>query len=88
MNSFLSRLPKIALESVKFHLPTSEGQVIDCQSLFSIAGSDLVPWMMKYLDIEDTSEALHLAHLMSAHGYFFPIDDHVLTVKNDNTFYR
>jgi hypothetical protein len=35
-----------------------------------------------------TGEALHLAHLMSAHGYFFPIDDHMLTVKNDNTFYR
>lgn len=35
-----------------------------------------------------TAEALHLAHLMAAHGYFFPIDDHVLTVKNDNTFYR
>ncbi|KAK4288652.1 hypothetical protein Pmani_038329 [Petrolisthes manimaculis] len=31
---------------------------------------------------------MHLAHLMSAHGYFFPIDDHVLTVKNDSTFYR
>lgn len=34
------------------------------------------------------AEALHLAHLVAAHGYFFPIDDHVLTVKNDSTFYR
>ncbi|CAL1284270.1 unnamed protein product [Larinioides sclopetarius] len=25
---------------------------------------------------------------MAAHGYFFPIDDHVLTVKADGTFYR
>ncbi|GBM40766.1 hypothetical protein AVEN_157908-1 [Araneus ventricosus] len=33
-------------------------------------------------------EALHLGHLMAAHGYFFPIDDHVLTVKADGTFYR
>ena len=33
-------------------------------------------------------EALHVAHLMAAHGYFFPIDDHSLAVKNDNTFYR
>jgi regulator of G-protein signaling len=33
-------------------------------------------------------EALHLAHLMASHGYFFPIDDHILTVKNDGTFYR
>lgn len=33
-------------------------------------------------------EALHLAHLLAAHGYLFPVDDHTLTVKNDNTFYR
>lgn len=51
-------------------------------------GSDLITWMMKNLDVEDQGEALHLAHLMAAHGYFFPIDDHMLTVKNDNTFYR
>lgn len=51
-------------------------------------GSDLIVWMTKNLDVEDQIEALHLAHLMSAHGYFFPIDDHMLTVRNDNTFYR
>lgn len=51
-------------------------------------GSDLIMWMLKNLNIEDQQEALHLAHLMAAHGYFFPIDDHMLTVKNDNTFYR
>lgn len=33
-------------------------------------------------------EALHLAHLMAAHGYFFPVEDHILTVKNDGTLYR
>lgn len=26
--------------------------------------------------------------LMAAHGYFFPISDHVLTLKDDGTFYR
>lgn len=51
-------------------------------------GSDLILWMSKNLDVEDQIEALHLSHLMAAHGYFFPIDDHMLTVKNDNTFYR
>lgn len=51
-------------------------------------GSDLITWMLKNLDVEDQQEALHLAHLMAAHGYFFPIDDHMLTVKNDGTFYR
>uniref|UniRef100_A0A8C2GIJ2 Regulator of G protein signaling 7b n=1 Tax=Cyprinus carpio TaxID=7962 RepID=A0A8C2GIJ2_CYPCA len=33
-------------------------------------------------------EALHLGTLMAAHGYFFPISDHVLTLKEDGTFYR
>jgi len=31
---------------------------------------------------------LHFANLFSSHGYVFPIDDHILTVKNDSTFYR
>lgn len=34
------------------------------------------------------AEALHIAHLMGAHGYIFPIDDHILTVKNDGAYYR
>ncbi|KAH7971659.1 hypothetical protein HPB52_001157 [Rhipicephalus sanguineus] len=51
-------------------------------------GADLIAWMMKNLDVDDQTEALHLAHLMASHGYFFPIDDHVLTVKADGTFYR
>ncbi|XP_023239166.1 regulator of G-protein signaling 7-like [Centruroides vittatus] len=51
-------------------------------------GSDLILWMMRNIDIDDQVEALHLAHLMAAHGYFFPIEDHVLTVKADGTFYR
>ncbi|XP_077863456.1 regulator of G-protein signaling 7-like [Saccoglossus kowalevskii] len=50
-------------------------------------GADLVLWIMKNLDV-DTTEALHLGSLISAHGYFFPITDHVLTLKDDNTFYR
>ncbi|KAL1131608.1 hypothetical protein AAG570_011222 [Ranatra chinensis] len=51
-------------------------------------GSDLIMWMVKNLDVEDQAEALHLAHQIASHGYLFPIDDHMLTVKNDNTFYR
>ena len=34
------------------------------------------------------AEALHLANLMCATGYIFPIDDHVLVVKNDGAYYR
>ncbi|CAG4952765.1 unnamed protein product [Parnassius apollo] len=51
-------------------------------------GSDLVAWLMRHFRLEDTWEAQHLAHLLAAHGYLFPIDDHCLTVKNDNTYYR
>ena len=51
-------------------------------------GTDLIQWMLKKLDVEDTLEALHFAHLIASHGYMFPIDDHILTVKNDGTFFR
>ncbi|CAB3238140.1 unnamed protein product [Arctia plantaginis] len=51
-------------------------------------GADLVAWLTRHLHLEETWEALHLAHLLAAHGYLFPIDDHCLTVKNDNTYYR
>jgi len=34
------------------------------------------------------AEAVHLANLMCASGYVFPIDDHILTVKNDGAYYR
>uniref|UniRef100_A0A4W4H6X8 Regulator of G protein signaling 7b n=1 Tax=Electrophorus electricus TaxID=8005 RepID=A0A4W4H6X8_ELEEL len=55
-------------------------------SVFS--GSHIVQWLMKNLNIEDQVEALHLGTLMAAHGYFFPISDHVLVLKDDGTFYR
>lgn len=51
-------------------------------------GAELISWILKNLDVDDNVEALHLAHLLAAHGYLFPIDDHCLTVKNDGTFYR
>ncbi|TKR60291.1 hypothetical protein L596_027558 [Steinernema carpocapsae] len=51
-------------------------------------GQDLISWIMKNLDMADLADALHLAHLIASHGYLFQIDDHVLTVKNDGTFYR
>ncbi|CAF0941388.1 unnamed protein product [Adineta ricciae] len=53
-----------------------------------LTGGDLIQWILKTLDVDDTAEALHLANLISSHGYILPIEDHVLTVKNDGTFYR
>jgi regulator of G-protein signaling len=51
-------------------------------------GADLIQWILKRMDVEDTLEALHFAHLIASHGYMFPIDDHILTVKNDGSFFR
>lgn len=34
------------------------------------------------------AEAIHLGSLIAAHGYIFPINDHVLTLKDDGTLYR
>ncbi|XP_004922281.1 regulator of G-protein signaling 7-like [Bombyx mandarina] len=51
-------------------------------------GAELVSWLARHLQLDEPWEPLHLAHLLAAHGYLFPIDDHCLTVKNDNTYYR
>ncbi|XP_032546417.1 regulator of G-protein signaling 6 isoform X4 [Chiroxiphia lanceolata] len=53
-----------------------------------VTGSDIVQWLMRNLSIEDTGEAIHLGSLIAAQGYVFPISDHVLTLKDDGTFYR
>jgi len=51
-------------------------------------GADLINWMLRNLELDDVTEALHLANLLAAHGYVFPIDEHHLNVKNDYTYYR
>ncbi|XP_070370021.1 regulator of G-protein signaling 6 isoform X3 [Equus asinus] len=53
-----------------------------------VTGTDIVQWLMKNLSIEDPVEAIHVGSLIAAQGYVFPISDHVLTVKDDGTFYR
>ncbi|XP_046296933.1 regulator of G-protein signaling 6 isoform X3 [Marmota monax] len=53
-----------------------------------VTGTDVVQWLMKNLSIEDPVEAIHLGSLIAAQGYIFPISDHVLTMKDDGTFYR
>uniref|UniRef100_A0A669PPK7 Regulator of G protein signaling 6 n=1 Tax=Phasianus colchicus TaxID=9054 RepID=A0A669PPK7_PHACC len=53
-----------------------------------VTGADIVQWLMKNLSIEDQGEAIHLGSLIAAQGYVFPISDHVLTLKDDGTFYR
>ncbi|KAI6174582.1 Regulator of G protein signaling domain protein [Aphelenchoides bicaudatus] len=51
-------------------------------------GQDIIAWILRNVDVVDLGDALHLAHMLASHGYIFQIDDHVLTVKNDGTFYR
>lgn len=51
-------------------------------------GADLITWILKNLDVDKDTDAIHLAHLISSHGYLFPIDEHRLSVTNDGTFYR
>jgi len=48
-------------------------------------GADLVAWLQAHLAIADPAEAVHFATLLASHGYLFPIEDHILAVKNDTT---
>ncbi|KAJ8269894.1 hypothetical protein GJAV_G00107980 [Gymnothorax javanicus] len=53
-----------------------------------VTGTEIIQWLMKDLCIEDPAEAIHLGSQIAAQGYIFPISDHVLTLKDDGTFYR
>ncbi|KAJ8378140.1 hypothetical protein AAFF_G00247780 [Aldrovandia affinis] len=53
-----------------------------------VTGTEIIQWLMKNLGIEDPAEAIHVGSLIAAQGYIFPISDHVLTLKDDGTFYR
>ena len=54
-----------------------------------VSGSDCVSWIQSHYKFVQEREAIHLASLLASHGYIFPIDDHVMTVRNDhNTLYR
>ncbi|XP_015260836.1 PREDICTED: regulator of G-protein signaling 6-like [Cyprinodon variegatus] len=53
-----------------------------------VTGADIVQWLLKNLSIEDSAEAMHIGSLIAAQGYFFPISDHVLCLKDDGTLYR
>uniref|UniRef100_A0A8C1YKC3 Regulator of G protein signaling 7a n=1 Tax=Cyprinus carpio TaxID=7962 RepID=A0A8C1YKC3_CYPCA len=57
-------------------------------SVFSDLGCHFILGLLKTPLFVPLVEALHLGTLMAAHGYFFPISDHVLTLKDDGTFYR
>lgn len=47
-----------------------------------------MPHYSRLCALMSTAEAIHLGSLVAAHGYIFPISDHVLTLKDDGTLYR
>jgi hypothetical protein len=81
-----SMIEKMQDDSSGVPIKTVKSFMSKIPSVFT--GTDLIQWMLKKIDVEDACEALHFAHLISSHGYIFPIDDHILTVKNDGTFFR
>ena len=86
----------LKMESIVERMQRDEGRGVPVRTVKSFmtkipsvfTGQDLIQWMLTHLDLNEVSEALILANRMAACGYFFPIDDHVLAVKNDNTYYR
>ncbi|KAL7677056.1 hypothetical protein ACOME3_003303 [Neoechinorhynchus agilis] len=79
MNKMIDPAIGVSIKTVKYFVSSIPSVFI---------GSDLIQWIMKNVDVDDTAEAMHLGHILASHGYMFCIDDHVLTVKNDATFYR
>lgn len=55
----------------------------------AFTANDLISWLMMKLQIQEESEAQHLASLLCHYGYIFPItDSKSLLVKEDGAFYR
>ncbi|KAA0183867.1 Regulator of G-protein signaling 7 [Fasciolopsis buskii] len=84
------------IESLIDHMISEEDgiPVRNVKSLMStipstFTGSDVVQWLIQHVGASDVVEAVNLASRIASMGYLFCIDDHVLTVKNDNhTYYR
>ncbi|KAL7053421.1 hypothetical protein AAHC03_027141 [Spirometra sp. Aus1] len=46
--------------------------------------ADIVLWLICHAGADDISEAVHLGSYISAMGYLFSIDDHMMVAKNDS----
>nr|CAB3265561.1 regulator of G-protein signaling 7-like [Phallusia mammillata] len=79
-------IEKMQDERIGVPIKTVKSLLTKIPDVFS--GEDLVNWLNSNININDQEEAIHLGSLIAAHGYFFPIDDHVITLKNDGSFYR
>ncbi|VDK54533.1 unnamed protein product [Gongylonema pulchrum] len=54
----------------------------------ALTGQTLVAFLQELMAFDDLADALHLATLLLQHGYIFPVIEHSLLVKDDNTLYR
>ncbi|VDK48217.1 unnamed protein product [Anisakis simplex] len=54
----------------------------------ALTGQTLVAFLQELMAFDDPTDALHLATLLLQHGYLFPVIEHSLVVKDDNTLYR
>ncbi|KAL3998442.1 Regulator of G protein signaling domain family protein [Acanthocheilonema viteae] len=54
----------------------------------ALTGQTLVAFLQELMTFDDLADALHLATLLLQHGYIFPVIEHSLFVKDDNTLYR
>uniref|UniRef100_UPI00358F3BC0 regulator of G-protein signaling 7-like isoform X1 n=2 Tax=Myxine glutinosa TaxID=7769 RepID=UPI00358F3BC0 len=76
------------MQNEKTGVPIRNVKSFLCKIPSVVTGTDIVQWLMNQLKIDEPVEALHLGTLLAAHGYFFPISDHVLILTEDSTFYR
>ncbi|MCP9257874.1 Rgs6 [Dirofilaria immitis] len=54
----------------------------------ALTGQTLVAFLQELMTFDDLADALHLATLLLQHGYIFPVIEHSLLIKDDNTLYR
>ena len=84
---------------VKAMQHTSTGVPVKSQKLFlttisnAFTGEELIEWMIKNLDMQETDEAVHLATMLCKFGYFFSVsannsNNNTYTVKEDGELYR
>jgi regulator of G-protein signaling len=70
VKAFMSKIPSVfSGADRKFYLSLFFALVSISFDTFS----SVISWILKNMDVEDPTEALHIAHLLSSHGYLFPI---------------
>lgn len=58
------------------------------KGITSFVSTFLIKKWFKCLCVCFEAEAMHIGSLIAAQGYFFPISDHILSLRDDGTFYR